>query len=47
MRHRLNYAKYAELIDLEDWWHLEKQCDSVCRRILSSDTDDQVNHTPL
>ncbi len=38
-RGKLNYLKYANFIELEDWWHLEAQLKKAANHYMDSESD--------
>ncbi|CAF1081018.1 unnamed protein product [Brachionus calyciflorus] len=38
----IKYVSYADLLDLEDWWKLEKEFDHISKFYLDSSSDQEV-----
>ena len=41
-RGKLNYLTYSNLIELEDWWHLEAQLKKAASHYIDSESDEQA-----
>jgi hypothetical protein len=43
-RDKLRYSEHANLISLEDWWHLETHFDHLTRLYVNFETEEKVKN---